>query len=90
MAKRHLPFNNYLLPTYRVREGIYESCNGYSCHRKRGFLAERRVLLFWCISIWWPLRDGDWRDSASSAKSDIDRDAGLRLPLSEPQVFRVH
>lgn len=87
MAKRPLPKP---LLTYRVREGRYHRCNGYRCWRERGFVAERRVYLFWLFPIWSPVRDGEWRSTRERAKADLDRDAWLRSPLSEPQIFQVN
>lgn len=56
---------------YRIIEGTYEHCNGYTCHQRRGYIAQRQVMLFWCIPIWWPV--GDWSPDILDCRSDIDR-----------------
>ena len=74
---------------YRVREARVEVCDGRRCWHERRFLAERRVSLFGLVSWWWPVIDGDWRSTPYGARCDAERDAGLRLPLAEPEFFEA-
>ena len=72
---------------YRIREARIEVCNGRRCWHERRFSAERRVILFGLLPIWWPVLDWDWRATKTEAKRDIERDAQLRAPLSEPEFI---
>ena len=73
---------------YRVREAVVDVCNGYTSHRERMFIAERRVGLFG-LAFWCPVDDGGWRYTADEAMRDIERDAYLRAPLAEPVILHA-
>jgi len=65
---------------YRIRWAIVQRpVNGRYLIRSRMCVAERKTKWFG----WWPLTDGDWRDSEVDAERDIERDRDLRSPLPE-------
>lgn len=74
---------------YRVREARVRVCNGYRGWFERRFIAERRVVLCFGISWWWPVTDGEWRASAEQARRDAEWDAHLRAPLADPEFFEA-
>jgi hypothetical protein len=76
-----------IMEKYRVREARVEVCNGHRCWNERRFIAERRVSLFGLLSWWWPVLDAEWRITAHYARCDAERDARLRSPLAEPELF---
>ncbi|KAB2543271.1 hypothetical protein AL035_02055 [Salipiger aestuarii] len=72
---------------YRIRKARIEVCDGSHCWHTRRFIAERRINLFGFIPIWWAVIDARWRCTPADARVDVDRDAKLRAPLSDPEFI---
>lgn len=68
---------------YRVREARVE----INDRIVRRFLAERRILVFGLLPLWWPVTNGNWRHTVRQAEQDAENDAALRAPLAQPKPF---
>jgi len=72
---------------YRVREAIVSHCNGFTFHKRRMFIAERRVSFLRIFSFWGLTLNGTWRRNAQEAWQDANNDLDLRQPLPLPQTL---
>lgn len=78
---------------YRIREGIFTFCDGYSCVKARGYIAESQRSFFGLFSFWWPVTGGfipefgGGRLKPDECLIDIEHDKAMRAPLSKPMVI---
>lgn len=71
---------------YRIREARVTVSRPYSSCTERRFIAERRVTLLDIrvleFGFWWPVINAEWRKHEIHARSDMENDIEMRLPLN--------
>lgn len=70
---------------YRIREGIYEHCDGYSCKKRRGYIAERNVTFLWVFKFWLPICG--WERDIEMARQWVEHDRRMNAPMMAPEII---